>query len=62
MADGLPFWISLFGLIAIGVRMMVQVQRTDLDSPADSLRAFKGEQWTGWIWAVVLLLALVLAG
>ena len=42
--------------------MMVQVQRTDLDSPADSLRAFKGEQWTGWIWAVVLLLALVSAG
>lgn len=62
VADGLPFWISLLGLIAIGVRMMVQVQRTDLDSPADSLRAFKGEQWTGWIWAAVLMLALVLAG
>ncbi|RZO30968.1 MAG: 4-hydroxybenzoate octaprenyltransferase, partial [Rhodospirillaceae bacterium] len=49
-ADGLPFWISLIGLVLIGFRMMMQVQRTDLDSPSDSLRAFKAEQWTGWIW------------
>ena len=61
VADGLPFWISLFGLITIGVRMMVQVQRTDLDSPADECAPSRASR-DCWIWAVVLLLALVLAG
>lgn len=49
------FFICLLGLLVVTGRMMLQVQRTDLDDPADSLRTFKGEQITGWLFGLFLL-------
>ena len=49
------FFICLLGLLVVTGRMMLQVQGTDLDDPADSLRTFKGEQITGWLFGLFLL-------
>ena len=55
MGISVSFFICLLGLLVVTGRMMLQVQRTDLDDPADSLRTFKGEQITGWLFGLFLL-------
>jgi len=55
MGFSVSFFICLLGLLVVTGRMMLQVQRTDLDDPADSLRTFKGEQITGWLFGLFLL-------
>lgn len=52
--------ISLVGLLVVAGRMLLQLWRTDLNDPADSLRTFKGEQATGWIFAGFLAVAWLL--
>lgn len=52
--------ISLVGLLVVTGRMLLQLWRTDLNDPADSLRTFKGEQVTGWIFAGFLAVAWLL--
>jgi 4-hydroxybenzoate polyprenyltransferase len=52
--------ISLVGLLVVTGRMLLQLWRTDLNDPADSLRTFKGEQATGWIFAGFLAVAWLL--
>ena len=52
--------ISLVGLLVVTGRMLLQLWRTDLNDPADSLRTFKGEQATGWIFAGFLAFAWLL--
>ena len=49
------FFLCLLGLLLVTGRMMLKAQRTDLDDPADSLRTFKGEQVTGWLFGLFLL-------
>lgn len=49
------FFLSLLGLVLVTGRMMFKAQKTDLDDPADSLRTFKGEQVTGWLFGLFLL-------
>lgn len=49
------FFLCLLGLVLVTGRMMFKAQKTDLDDPADSLRTFKGEQVTGWLFGLFLL-------
>lgn len=55
-----PFLVCLLGLLVVTGRMAFQVQRTNLDDPADSLRTFKGEQMTGWIFSLFLLVGWII--
>ncbi len=55
------FFVLLAGLVAILGRMLFQIETTNLDDPADSLRTFKGEQVTGWIFAAFMIIAWLLA-
>jgi len=61
MGLSVDFSICLFGLLAATARMFLSVRHTDLNDPADSLRTFKGEQSTGWIFAGFLALGWVIA-
>jgi len=54
------FLISGIGLGFVLVRMLYTAQSTDFDDPADSLRTFKGEQVTGWIFGAALAFAWLL--
>jgi 4-hydroxybenzoate polyprenyltransferase len=52
-------FIVFAGLLFAAVRMFFRMTLTNLDDPADSLRTFKGEQWTGWIFGGAMVMAIV---
>lgn len=60
ISSGVTLFLGLAGVLAVTARMIFKMQMTNLDDPADCLETFKGEQWTGWIFGLVLFAAFIL--